>query len=466
MSQLRPSRTRLAAVLAILATCAVAIGSQAQTMTEGNAVLIQEGNTPALLMLYTGDVIGYVSQCGCKKNPAGGLARRAWVVEEITNKFPQAPTLLLDSGNWSDNPTPQGDVKTKALLAGMAQMGYAAVNVGERDVKMGYDFFAKRTADAQLNFTSANIVRQDTQEPIFEPHVVVEANSSDGSQKQRIGVIGVARYNPIFLNGGPNETNMVIAHPVERVKKEIAALQEKGIEHIVLLAALHKDDARRIAREAPGIDVIVGSYGGDYTVRAEAEEDTLIVYSGNQGKRIGETRLVLGADGAVQAQYTQMHFLTAAYPSHPEMEAFVDELPIAGTTTSGLRPDRPVFVGTDQCMTCHDGVYRQWQETPHALAYETLAEQGKHEEAGCRTCHVTGSQQPGGFKNLQTTPGLAHVGCESCHGAGSTHVTSNLAPYGRMSIDTCTSCHDVENSPEFDYYAYLPQVTHSRRASR
>ena len=45
--------------------------------------------------------------------------------------------LLVDSGNFSDNPTPQGDAKTRALVEAMGKIGYAAANVGERDVKLG-----------------------------------------------------------------------------------------------------------------------------------------------------------------------------------------------------------------------------------------------------------------------------------------------------------------------------------------
>ena len=111
--------------------------------------------------------------------------------------FPEAPMVLLDSGNFSDNPTPDGDKKTKALLKAMEQLGYSVVNFGERDIRMGYDELIERTKDSKLKFISANIVRQDTQEAIFEPHAVVEVRGAN-KKKIRIGVI-ISSFMNIFM---------------------------------------------------------------------------------------------------------------------------------------------------------------------------------------------------------------------------------------------------------------------------
>jgi 2',3'-cyclic-nucleotide 2'-phosphodiesterase (5'-nucleotidase family) len=125
---------------------------------------------------------------------------------------------MLDSGNFSDNPTPEGDVKTKALLAAMHRLGYEVVNVGERDIRMGYEEFQRRIEAAPFHFISANIVRHDTLQPVFEPHVIVEASSADEASRVRVGVTGAVRFNPIFLKAGPDKSNLVIVQPLERVK--------------------------------------------------------------------------------------------------------------------------------------------------------------------------------------------------------------------------------------------------------
>jgi 2',3'-cyclic-nucleotide 2'-phosphodiesterase (5'-nucleotidase family) len=237
--------------------------------------------------------------------------------------YSATPTLLLDSGNFSDNPTPEGDLKTRGLLEGMSRLGYAVVNVGDRDLSMGYDEFRARTAGATFPFVSSNLVRQDTREPVFDPYRVVDAVSPDGSRKLRVGVIGATRYNPLFLKAGPEQSNLVIVKPVESVKRVIDEVREKS-DVIVLLAALHKEEAKRIVRAVPEIDFVVGSYGGIITARDEKEGETWLLYSGNQGKRVGETRVYLDDAKSITSVVTNLYLLGARYPANQPMLEFVE----------------------------------------------------------------------------------------------------------------------------------------------
>jgi 2',3'-cyclic-nucleotide 2'-phosphodiesterase (5'-nucleotidase family) len=292
--------------------------------------LVPGGERPDFVMLYTGDVIGYLEDCGCKRNPAGGLARRAWVVEQLEARFPGIPFVLLDSGNFSDNPTPEGDSKTVALLGGMERLHYRVVNVGERDIRMGYDEFRKRTASSKLEFVSANLVNRETQQPVFAPHAIVELLRADAS-KIRIGVTGAMRYNPVFVKAGPDGSSMVIASPVERVRQEVEALEKQGVDIVVLLAALHEYDATEIARAVPRIDFILGAYGGLYSQGKEG--DTPILYVGNRGQRITETRVFMKREGEGEGsgagtakaftEQTRMHFLTHEYPEGEQMRTYL-----------------------------------------------------------------------------------------------------------------------------------------------
>lgn len=210
----------------------------------------------------------------------------------------------------------------------MEQMGYRVVNVGERDIRMGYSEFARRTEGSPFTYLSANIVDRKTQKPVFEPHTVIEAVAPDGRGKVRIGVIGAVRYNPLFLKAGPDGGSLVIDHPLKRVKLEMEALRKKNVDVVVLLAALHKNDARSIAREIPEIDYVLGSYGGLVTRGAEKEGDTTLLYCGNKGQRLGEARVFLDKGGArtLAGQFNKLHMLSYHYPSDHEMLEFVDSL--------------------------------------------------------------------------------------------------------------------------------------------
>lgn len=296
--------------------------------------LVSSEDPGDLFLVYTGDVIGYVDTCGCKRNPAGGLHRRSWLLSRMNELFPDRPKLILDSGNFSDNPTALGDVKTQALVEGMNRLGYHVANVGERELKTGWEDFVARTEDAAFPLISANIVREDTGKPVLPPHHVVTLTDADGTER-RVGVIGVARYNPVFLKTGPDDSNLVMAQPVDRVREEVRALEKKGVDLIVLLAAMHKQDVRAVLREVPGIAVAIGSYGGVFTAAEEREGESLIVYSGNQGKRVGETRLFLDEAWKVERASTAMHFLTRQYPHDQEMLDYVNAVPADASALGG-----------------------------------------------------------------------------------------------------------------------------------
>jgi hypothetical protein len=356
----------------------------------------------------------------------------------------------------------------------MGMLGCAVANVGERDVKLGYDEFASRIEGSKIAFVSANLLKRETGESVFPSHAVVPAVSADGKKELAIGVIGVSRHNPRFLRAGPGESNMVLAPPAEPVRRAVEELKKKKVDAIVLLAALNKSDASKIATEVPGIDFVVGAYGGIFTTAEEKAGETYLLYSGNQGKRFGSTRVFMKG-GSVDRQETRMHFLTRSYPANEEILAFVNSVPRDGrkglteSTRSGARPathrnpppPTGPYVGSEACASCHEAENLQWSETAHARSFETLHKEQKSTEAGCLTCHVVS-----GFKSPQATPELAHVGCESCHGPGKSHLANERKPYGLVEIETCTGCHDLENSPNFDYYSYLERVSHGGGSSK
>ncbi len=306
--------------------------------------LIDGGPEPDLLLMSTGDVIGYIDSCGCKLNPAGGLARRGWTLKQLESRYARAPIAIFDTGNFTDLPTAAGNTKTKALIAGMAQLGYSAVNVGERDVNVGYpELIARFEAHPSLHLISANIVRQDTQVPVFPAHVVVEAVSPNGKKARRVGVIGAIRYNPLFQKRGPDSTNLVIAAPAERIAASVAALRAERVDLVVLLAAMNKDDVKKIIEDVPGLDYVFGAYGGIITQTPERIGSTTLVYLGTQGQRLSETRVFFEESGKVKRDDSKIHWLTASYPADPVMLDFVNAVPVGGVETQ-----RPAIPGLGQ----------------------------------------------------------------------------------------------------------------------
>jgi 2',3'-cyclic-nucleotide 2'-phosphodiesterase (5'-nucleotidase family) len=233
------------------------------------------------------------------------------------------PVLKLDSGNFRDSATAAGDTRTDALLEAMQRLGYQAVNVAERDVRLGYAKFVERTAEVEIEFISANLIREDTKAPLFKPHLLLDVVSADGKTKRRVGVIGVVRGNPLFREPGPGDSVMVIDDPVTRVRAEVESLRSQGVDAIIVLAALHKFDARKILEQVEGIDFVLGSHGDTVTPRPERYGDGWVMYGGNHGSRIVEARMFL--DGRAQ-DFARVHYLSNSYSFDPEMLDYVNSI--------------------------------------------------------------------------------------------------------------------------------------------
>ncbi|MGD8450806.1 MAG: multiheme c-type cytochrome [Phycisphaerae bacterium] len=101
------------------------------------------------------------------------------------------------------------------------------------------------------------------------------------------------------------------------------------------------------------------------------------------------------------------------------------------------------YVGAANCADCHSGNHADWMQTIHATAFSTLVNDGAGDNVLCFPCHSVGYGKASGFVDLDTTPDLANVQCENCHGPGSNHLSD---PYGfplerPLDADLCGACH-------------------------
>jgi len=136
-----------------------------------------------------------------------------------------------------------------------------------------------------------------------------------------------------------------------------------------------------------------------------------------------------------------------------------------GGPSRELLPTRAAYVGSDACRSCHAKEFETWSKGPHARAVETLAKTNEQGKADCLGCHTTAYGKPGGFPAgaaPASSPDLARVGCESCHGPGGDHVGESARRVGTILslgdkcdscviLKVCGTCHDQANDPGFEF---------------
>jgi hypothetical protein len=169
---------------------------------------------------------------------------------------------------------------------------------------------------------------------------------------------------------------------------------------------------------------------------------------------------------------------------------------VALMAATGAHADDFAYVGTKKCKACHFKEYKSWEKTKMAKAYDSLKagvnadakkaagldpEMDYTKDAKCVKCHVTGYGKPGGFVDIDSTPDLAGIGCESCHGPGGTYTQkeymslknkeykrADLVKVGLIAPVTeaqCTGCHNPESpfmkeGEAFNFEAESAKGTH------
>ena len=124
--------------------------------------------------------------------------------------------------------------------------------------------------------------------------------------------------------------------------------------------------------------------------------------------------------------------------------------------------DTAVYVGAEACESCHSDQYESFQKnSSKAHSWESvekmLSKLTPAEQKECYSCHTTGYGKPGGFKSIESTPELANVSCESCHGPGSLHAESGDPELINRTPDVkeCVTCHNAQRIKNFNFKPML-----------
>lgn len=368
------------------------------------------GQDNMLNILYTGSIKGELEPCGCSpKTRSGGLARLSGYIS--ANGEDLKPYILVDAGNSMGEGTPQGRLKTEALLRSFGIMGYVAVALSETDLHDA-DFLAS----------------------------LIEKNGIPT-------ISGKSRRSVLFEQG---TFRVNVGMDPEGYKR--------GSLNILLT-----DRPASEAGAVKGWDVIVTS-SGETLEEPLAADGTIIVSGYPKGKKLGVLSLSFDENGRVAGFMHRWQELGEDVVEDREVRSVLDEYDarvaeLLRKEEARARASGP-YLGVSTCAKCHQPFVESWLQTRHAGAFGSLERVGKSMDPECIKCHSTGHGEEGGFYSLNSTPGLANVQCEVCHGPGKEHVADFTVTMNKVGRAVCLRCHTKDNSPDFDYGLYIEKIKH------
>ena len=237
------------------------------------------------------------------------MARRATVLKQERARNPNL--LLLDAGDTLFGQPLANETQGRIVVDAMNLLGYAAMTVGEADLQQaGLAALRQRADEARFPFLGANL---SGSLPV-KPYVLVTVGGT------QIGVLGLANAGVARLDvpGG----TIAASDPVEAARRLLPELRAMA-NVVVVLSHLGVDMDQRLAREVPGITVIVGGHDKRFIQSPITVDKTIIVQVGYNGEGLGLLRLQVDSRGNVTSFQGEVVLLSSAVPDDPEMRALI-----------------------------------------------------------------------------------------------------------------------------------------------
>lgn len=402
-------------------------------------------------IFISGNTFSQLKPCGCAEGQLGGFSSRQVIFDEV----PTENRVLIDTGNFLADNTPQDMLKLNTIITSLMTLGYDVVNFSENDLLAASERFPIK----ELPFKAIDAGE--------ELDSVFRRNIPAGEKTVALTVASIS--SEALESGSVDEDALNEIFPTPTASKP-----DSMPVNILILDDYSKSIADYLAESR--IDIVMC---GDHSEAPEVIETgnttgPMFISLGKLGKYVGRfdvkvlEKMGLGITYnkiAVDKKLQQSEELNGIYENYREMVRVEDVL---GQVIKTPLPDRVEYAGSDSCKDCHEYQHEKWSEQKHAHAYQTLVDSGDSYDPECIECHVIGLKYESGFKNANSPKGLMNVGCEICHGARSKHIenatdnTENVKLSEPIAALECISCHTPEHSPGFqaDEAGYRKKIIH------
>lgn len=459
---------------------------------------------PALALVLSGEIHGYMEPCGCDINQSGGLSRRGDLFKQLRDKG--WTVAGLDLGGSLKNARRQSQIKFKFIHSAISDLGFKALAIGPEELQLGVDALfsladAAKQNEGQAQFTSANVVFYGSRDLGVPAEIITfEENGV------KVGVVSILgdSFKKEILPAGAGDGLLAI----EPMKAALAVALEKLTAEqpalTVFLSHARPSETKALLEAFPDTFDVAMTAGGieDPYKDPEVIAGTMLVEVGQKGKKVG----VLGyyPDAEKKLKFERIQLDNNRFAKTRVMEEYMryyqerlKEERIAETEPAIPHPSGTTYVGAQSCGECHTKAYGKWKTTKHgSKSWASLVANDRSGMPGepitriydpeCLACHVTGwdpqevFRYEGGYLNPETSMHLTEQGCENCHGPGQRHddlerefkqtgvktdalLAERKAQHrdrATAEVQLCIKCHDSENSPKFNFDKYWEEVWH------
>jgi 5'-nucleotidase/UDP-sugar diphosphatase len=235
--------------------------------------------TTHITIAHTNDVHGHIAED--KNLKEFGYAKIATLLKQWREE--NKNFLLLDAGDTFQGTVFVNQFKGESVVPILNHLGYNAMAAGNHEFDFGYEQLLKLRDMLKHPVISANVFKQDGKE-LLVPTYYAEIGG------KKFAFVGFVAEDTPILTHPDNVKGLTFKNPVEVAKVVVPKLKQE-VDHVIVISHVGIEVDREIAKNVPGIDLIVGGHSHTPLRTPEVVNGTYIVQDWEYGKSLGRADL-------------------------------------------------------------------------------------------------------------------------------------------------------------------------------
>jgi 2',3'-cyclic-nucleotide 2'-phosphodiesterase (5'-nucleotidase family) len=229
------------------------------------------------------------------------MARWASLVEKRRS---ERPVLVIDTGDFSLPPdTRQRDLKERYFFEAMELLRYDAIGIGEFETRAGLEGRFAAAKRYGLPLVSSNIFDRTLKKPAAPESVVRDiggARTLFGRRGAlRVGIFSVVLPSLIYRDGADGRQRYNVVDPKLSALAAATNLRARGCDIVIAVSHLGWQKSLELAREVPGIDVVLNGHREHTRTCEERVGSTVVVDTGEKEWSFTEVSVTFNGDALV-----------------------------------------------------------------------------------------------------------------------------------------------------------------------
>ncbi|MBW3127121.1 bifunctional metallophosphatase/5'-nucleotidase [Hymenobacter profundi] len=250
----------------------------------------------------------------------GGFAHLATAIDRVRQARGAGNVLLVDGGDTFGDDLLGNLTKGAAIIRLMNAVGYQFMALGNHDFEYGSARTRELQRLARFPLRGANVLDKATGQPFLgDPTTVLTVGGV------RVGLLALAYHNT-HLTGNPDNTKeLTFGNGLEAARRYLPALRARADVVVVVSHQGTKVD-EQLAREVPGIDLIVGAHSHDRITPPRRVNQTWIVQALSDAAVLGQLTVQVQDGKITKVDGLAPTLWTADFPADPAVARLVDSL--------------------------------------------------------------------------------------------------------------------------------------------